>query len=363
MSLIWCSISGHGFGHAAQVAPVLNELGRLIPAIKVILRTTVPPWFFDGRLTMAWEVSPVEQDIGCIQRGPLRIDVDATWAANQAFHAEWEERVAQEISAIRSAGPDLVVSNISHLAVDAAARAGVPAVGLCSLSWDGVLEPLLDPEGPARGAQAEVIGRIRQSYGFADLMIRATPGIPLSAFRKVVDIGPIAQPLAPDPTRVRRAIGAGAREQLVLVSFGGIALDALPYDRLEGLTSYQFIVSGPVPAGSRRVHSAPSIPVSFGTLLASVDILVTKPGYSTVVEAVAQSKPVVYVRRYNFVDEERLVRYLHRYGRAAELSAADFTSGRWEAALNGVSRRSQPSETAPHATGAAEAAAILAGHL
>ncbi|MGH7235240.1 MAG: hypothetical protein ACREIO_02555, partial [Nitrospiraceae bacterium] len=219
--------------------PVLNELRHRVSGVRAILRTKVPPWFFDGRLTMAWEVNPVEQDIGCVQCGPLTIDVDATWAAHQAFHAEWEDRVAQEISAIRSAAPDLVVSNISHLAIEAAARAGVPAVGLCSLSWDGVLAPLLDPEGPARGAQAEVVRRIKQCYGFADLMIRATPGIPLSAFRKVVDIGPIAQPLAPDPARVRKAIGAGAREQLVLVGFGGIALDALPYDRLEQLTSYQ----------------------------------------------------------------------------------------------------------------------------
>src|SRR5436309_1654975 len=188
MPLIWCSISGHGFGHAAQMLPVLNELSHRVSGLRAILRTTVPPWFFDGRLTMAWEVSPVEQDIGCVQHGPLTIDVDATWAAHQAFHAEWEKRVVQEVSAIRHASPDLVV--------------------------------------------------------------------------------------------------------------------ALPYDQSERLTSYQFIVPGPVPAGSRRVHSAASIPVSFRTLLASADMLVTKPGYSTVVEAVAQSKSVVYVRRYNFVDED-----------------------------------------------------------
>src|SRR3989442_6311839 len=262
MPLIWCSISAQGFGHAAKMLPVLNELSHRVSGLRAILRTTVPPWFFDGRLTMAWEVSPVEQDIGCVQHGPLTIDVDATWAAHQAFHAEWEKRVVQEVSAIRHASPDLVVSNISHLAVEAAAPAGVPAVGLCSLSWDGVLEPLLDRGGPARGARAEVVRRIRQSYGFADLMIRATPGIPLSAFNKVVDIGPIAQPLAPDPTRVRRAIGADAHEQVVLVSFGGIPLDPLPYDQLERLTSYQFIVSGPVPAGSRRATSRPSPPAS-----------------------------------------------------------------------------------------------------
>ena len=26
MPVVWCSISGHGFGHAAQVVPILNEL-------------------------------------------------------------------------------------------------------------------------------------------------------------------------------------------------------------------------------------------------------------------------------------------------------------------------------------------------
>src|SRR2546430_6847372 len=153
MPLIWCSISGHGFGHAAQLLRLLTELCPGVSGLRPILRRTVPPWFFDGRLTMAWEVSPVEQDIGCVQHGPLTIDVDATWAAHQAFHAEWEKRVVQEVSAIRHASPDLVVSNISHLAVEAAAPAGVPAVGLCSLSWDGVLEPLLDRGGPARGAR------------------------------------------------------------------------------------------------------------------------------------------------------------------------------------------------------------------
>src|SRR5438309_10844219 len=73
--------------------------------------------------------------------------------------------------------------------------------------------------------------------------------------------------------------------------------------------------------------------MAFGQLLDSADLIVTKPGYSTVVEAVAYQKPVVYVRRYNFADEGLLVDYLHRNGRAAELSAGDFTSGQWEEAL------------------------------
>ena len=101
----------------------------------------------------------------------------------------------------------------------------------------------------------------------------------------------------------------------------------------------------------------------FGTLLASADLIVTKPGYSTIVEAVALGKPVVYVRRYNFADEQSLVDYLHRHGRAVELSEQDFIDGRWQAALRGVEEAPPPRATSPPPTGAADAARLLAPYL
>jgi len=89
---------------------------------------------------------------------------------------------------------------------------------------------------------------------------------------------------------------------------------------------------------------------------------VTKPGYSTVVAAVACRKPVVYVRRYNFADEAVLVDYLHRHGRAAELSAGDFASGRWEDALRAAGATTLPGP-APAPTGAPEAADLVMKYL
>src|SRR5439155_1705212 len=121
---IWCAISSHGFGHAAQVVPVLNELGRRASGLTAILRTSVPA---------------------------------------------------------------LVLSDISYLAIEAASRADVPAIGLCNLSWDGILKLFLEP---GRHEQVDVIRRIQESYRLADLMIRIAPGIPMEAFRTIVDVGP-----------------------------------------------------------------------------------------------------------------------------------------------------------------------------
>lgn len=123
---------------------------------------------------------------------------------------------------------------------------------------------------------------------------------------------------------------------------------------------YRFIMSSPIPRRLTRVTSSSDIPLPFNTLLASVDIVMTKPGYSTIIDCVALSKPVVYVRRYNFADEEGLVRYLHQYGRAVELSIEDFVSGEWKNALQTAQRLPPSQNTPPPQTGAQEAAELIA---
>src|SRR5437870_4061245 len=211
---IWCAISSHGFGHAAQVVPVLNELGRRVSGLTSILRTSAPARFFEANLKVAWEVSPGEQDVGCVQHGPMRIDVAATWAEHRRFHEQWEDKVAAEVRAIRSVKPAFVLSDISYLAIEAGARADVPAVGLCNLSWDGILKLFFEP---GRHEQVDVIRRIQESYRLADLMIRIAPGIPMEAFRTIVDVGPVAQLSTPQPARLRAAVGAEAHERVVLL--------------------------------------------------------------------------------------------------------------------------------------------------
>ncbi len=360
MPLIWCSISGHGYGHAAQVVPVLNELGKRIPGLKVLLRTTLPRQFFEGRVEVPWELSCQPQDVGCVQESPLRIDRSATWAETHRFHEQWESRLEEETRAIHARSPVLLLSNISHLAVAAGAQAGIPTIAMSSLSWDQILEPLLT-QGDMQ--QARVIQEIRRAYSQADLLIRVTPGMPFPAFSKQMAIAPIVRPLVPDRARLSEALGALPNDCLALVGFGGIAVNRLPFDQLEALQGYRFIVGEAVPSHYDRTCSSNSLPFTFGSLMASVDAIVTKPGYNMTVEAVTSGKPTLYVRRYDFAEEECLVQFLHRHGRALQLSIQDFEAGRWGESLDRLRRLPAPHHPPPAPTGAAEAATILASYL
>lgn len=360
MPLIWAAISAHGYGHAAQVVPVLNALGRLVPDLHVILRTTVSASFFKDRLLIPWELSAVRQDIGCIQDGPLTIDVEATWLEHERFHATWSDRLQQEVTAIKAARPDMVLADIPYLALAAGKAAAIPTVALASFTWDLILSDFLAPPSIDKLALLHVI---RQSYAQADVALRIIPASEIDVFEYIVDIGPIAEPASPARDQLATVLALDPGERTVLVGFGGIPMTSLPFADLEQLTGYRFLFDGPILSGSTTFASTHSLPFSFKTLMASVDVIMTKPGYGTIVEAVELQQPLLYVRRHNFADEPPLVDYLHRYGRSVELSMDDFIRGRWEPALQQALASPVPSLSAPFPTGGAEAAAVIAQQL
>ncbi len=355
MPLIWCAISGHGYGHAAQVVPVLNAVSSFVPGVTAILRTTVPASFFRDRLTIPWDLQPVQQDVCCIQDGPLKVDIDKTWASHHRFHQTWETRLSKEVTAMQAASPALIIADTPYLAIEAGSRAQIPTVALASFTWDLVLKEYCHASD---SSHQQLIEYIRSCYAKVNMALRITPAPSIDAFSSMIDIGPIADPASPERNRLASALALASDERIVLVGFGGIPLTSLPLKQMEQLRPYRFLIDGPASSGYSRIHSTKALPFSFKTLLASVDVIMTKPGYGTVVEAVALQQPIVYVRRLNFADEPPLVDYLHRYGRSVELSIDDFTQGCWEPAL----RQALAAPAAllpPPSTGAMEAAEAI----
>lgn len=357
MPLIWAAISAHGFGHAAQVVPVLNALGKRVPGLRALLRTTVPASFFQDRLAIPWVMSPVQQDVGCVQNGPLSIDIEATWREHHRFHATWADRLQMEVAAMQQARPDLVLADTPYLALAAGKRAGIPTIALASFTWDLVLRDYQAPPSIHKGA---LLQSIQQAYADADFALHITPAPPMRFCADMTDIGPIAEPVAAARAQLAEALHLAPEERTVLVGFGGIPLETLPFDSLARLHGYRFLFDGPFPGGRSQFVSTRSLPLSFRTLMASVDVIMTKPGYGTLVEAVALATPLVYVRRYNFADEPPLVEYLHRHGRGIELSREDFTQGRWQYALEQSLKIPAPPIPPPPPTGADDAAKLLA---
>ena len=290
----------------------------------------------------------------------MTIDIPATWRAYHHFHETWERRVADECDVLKRYAPDLVLSNISYLALEAGSRTGVPAIAYGSLAWDHILQELLDSHNPEH---AHIVGHIRDVYKRAEFAIRLSPALSMDAFSHHKDVGPIGYSLPregqPSKAKILRNSSDGP---IVLVALGGVPLDSLPFHEIDQLAPFQLILDMPLPFKFSRLRSSSQFDMSFMELFDGADIILSKPGYGTVIEAVASGTPIIYVRRYNFADEDVLVEYAHRYGRAMELSKDEFYAGSWQKALTEIQALPLPRE-APPESGVSAAADVLDPYL
>jgi predicted glycosyltransferase len=99
----------------------------------------------------------------------------------------------------------------------------------------------------------------------------------------------------------------------------------------------------------------------FADLLASVDLLVAKPGYGTFAEAGFVSRDTLVVPRDDWPESPYLVDWLARHARVATLALADLRAGRIAEAVAALEAR--PRRAAASGDGALAIAETIAARL
>lgn len=347
---LFVDISSHGFGHLAIAAPVLNALAERLPPLELTVRSALPADKLRQRLHPPFRHIPAASDFGFVMVDALTVDRAATARAYRQAHAGWEQRVDDEARALRSLAPQYVLTNVSYLPLAGAARAGIPAAALCSLNWADLFAHFFGQEAWAAPIHAQMLTAYRSVRAF----LRPTPGMPMAALANVVPIGPIA-------CRGRkRDLGLGKGVRGVLVAMGGIAhrlpVETWPRDpKLRWLVPTNWEVKHPDAIGFE------SFGLSFTDLLASVDAVVTKPGYGTFTEAACNGTPVLYQRRTDWPEQECLIDWLAATARCREVDAALLESGRLAETLEALG--AQPPQAAMEPRGGTAAADFLAGEI
>ena len=120
------SISGHGFGHLAQTAPILNRLQQLLPPLRITLRSALPPLLLRSRIHAPFELLPSKGDLGMAMSSAIDVLAAESRAAYRRFHADWDARVADEARLLRELETDLVFSNVGYLPLAGAQRGESP---------------------------------------------------------------------------------------------------------------------------------------------------------------------------------------------------------------------------------------------
>jgi len=349
-------ISGHGYGHLAQVAPVLVALLRRHPDVRLLLRTELDEAIIRRFLPLPFRLLSGSVDVGVIQRHAVLEDIPATIAAAQRFFATWDARIAAEVRLMRGHHPSMVLSDISPLAFPLARRLGVPAVALGTLDWHAVYSAFM--------ADDSVLALLAAAHEQADVLLQPPLSMPMTSFPRIRPIGLIVRRASISRRRLRQCLNIADGDRLGMVMFGGSGNPPFDTRRLDDISGWQFGI--PATDGRRitpRLTHAPcGNGITTADYVAAADVVICKPSYNILAECWRHQTPIVYVPRPDFPEYPYLHVWLEGQASAVEIGLEAFASGEWGTALERAvhTTRTWP-ETDMH--GGSQAAEYLAGYL
>lgn len=351
------SVSGHGRGHLAQSALVIEALRRQHPGLSLTIWSALSRVSVAQRIAEPFAYRHDPDDFGLHMQDSMRIRLSESAAHYEILHRHLDAALDERARNAVSDGADVVLANVSYLAIAAAARAGIPAVAMCSLNWADVWAHFFS----ARAGAGRIHDEMLDAYNQADTFLLPEPSMPMREIRVTRPIGPLAR----TGRRVRDLISgaAGIRGRFGLITLQGadrLPVETWPLDEM----GWHWLVPAAWRVRHARVRDIETVLAAagagFAELVASADVLIAKPGYGTFVEAACNGARVVYVRRPDWPEQEFLIPWLRRHAPAVEVSAATLCSGPGRGLLEELA--SLPRGDAVEPSGIGEAAGLLAGY-
>jgi L-arabinokinase len=337
-------VSGHGFGHVTRLCEVLATVRALAPALPITLVGRVPERLVRRAVAGPLELRPVAVDAGLVQRDALEFDEAASAEACRAFDATWEARVAAEVAFLRGCGARAVLGDIPALPFEAAARAGLPSLALGNFSWDWIYRHLSARQPSFSGPAA----RAAAAYQTVGRLLELPFAAGLEPFPLREPIGFVARRPGLERGEARRRLGLDGRPA-VLISFGGAGLPGLSRAALEADAGLGWLLPADLPEA--RLDA---LGLTYPDVIGAVDVVLSKPGYGIVSDAIGAGTRLVYTERGDFPEYPVMVAELPRYLASVHVSNAEVRAGRVGEAVRRVLTLPMPAP--PPLDGAARAA-------
>ncbi len=227
---------------------------------------------------------------------------------------------------------------------------------MCCLNWADIYRHYAADDADSRAIHAQML----DAYNSAQVFLKVGPTMPMPGLRNALEIEPIAKLGCNQRGQIEERCGLNDGERLVLVAMGGIEyrLSMEQWPRLPGV---RWLIPQAWNIQREDVIAFETLGMSFSDVLASVDAVLTKPGYGTFAEAACAGVPVLYVSRGEWPEQPYLVNWLRQHGVCREVTNEQLRSGELSAVLQQL--WVQPKPTIPNANGEIEAVAELVKQL
>lgn len=307
MKTIAYYISDYGFGHAARSVALIRQLLKMEEDVRVIICHSFALQFLRESLKDENRVTfrKMETDIGYVLRkDSIEPDIEKLNVEYKKYLKKWNFLIEQERNFLQTNRVDFVISDISAFPFEAAYTLGIPSIGISNFTWytayQGLIaDPLLEPLKEAYEKMTyffSLAGSQEPDWG-----MKGTKQF--GFFARNVDENEVH--------RIRKLVNPTG-DQFVVFFGLGMKIDI---ERLERLPIWDspnctFIVSSNVQVQRSNIFSIPQDYIESQHYIAAADLVISKPGWGIVSEAVCARKPLLILDRQMMKEDQHTISYL-----------------------------------------------------
>ncbi len=317
-------ISGHGYGHAAMTAPLIQALQKQCPKLNIIVRSDLPEQYLRTVMPFSFEHCKESTDFGMAMFDAFNVDTDKSLARYLRFHQHWHDNIDKEANRLLQLQTGYLISNIAYLPLAAASQQAIPAIAYGCLNWAEIFQYYFSE-------QRQIFRQIFAAYASATCIIRTQPTMPMTGL-VTETVGSIATMATNRRSYLLDKLGLAENTRLILTSMGGIKTD-LNIRRWPIIENIHYLLDDQAPDDRPDISSLTGLGISFIDTLGSVDLFLTKPGYGSFSQAVCNRVPVLYVERPDWPEHPYLCDWLKKHISCTSISQRQFCHGQFASEL------------------------------
>lgn len=317
-------ISANGYGHLAQISPILHGMKSRFN-VDIVIRSEISKPICAEFLKFEFEHQRLLIDPNLKMLSPIEADVDGLYNDYRSLFLDNHSLIRDDAEKLRKLEADLLISNISAASLIAAEKANLPSICISSLNWADIFEHYCIQ---LNGAPT-ILNKLREAYNLAKCFIQLRPNLDSDWISSRYSIPAIAAHGINKKASLVKEVKA---QRLILVTLGGIpgGSDKI---RIPKVPNTQWLVNATVKShhsyDRQDIINYELLDESFINLVASADAVISKCGYGIVTECARNNVKLMYVHRENWPENEGLEAWASKHIEMRSITREELGSGNY----------------------------------
>ena len=343
-------VSNHGFGHSTRMSALAEELIQFGVFCHII--SAKPAYLYANLNPHYYTLHPRKIDGGVKHSENLKVNIMGTVNSLLDLLSSRKEIMEREIEFLRQEKIDCIIADVPFLVSDFAAYCNIPVFAITNFEWHFIYQSVFAELAPIKETNTAqnmpdlepVLNLIWSCYQRFDECFRLpfSTDESMSAFQHYQSCGLLSRKKE-HYNDIRSRYNLSEKTPILLVMFGGEGAMELNY--LDLCSAFEGIVISTQTGVQAENHLQVSSDEDFLDLIYSANIILCKPGYSSLAEAVQLGKFIIYCPRKNYPEEKALIAGMQKYANCLQIETLQQSRAEWQAIFTGIQFRTIKTKT------------------